>query len=174
MGPLPFPGEGPQSSRPVSRILSSDVSAGWVTIHLCGLPGGSVAGSHPLLGLAPDGVYLAEPVTRPAGELLPHPFTLTSAGPGPAPREAGPFGRRQRRSALCCTFRGSPRLGLVPASLPYGVRTFLEASRPRGHPADSVVPNDYPPPDLPPSTPGRVGITTRPPEPSSMTRADAP
>ena len=30
-----------------------------------------------LLGLAPDGVYRAEPVTRSAGELLPHRFTLT-------------------------------------------------------------------------------------------------
>ncbi len=32
----------------------------------------------PLLGLAPDGVYRARPVTRPAGELLPHRFTLTA------------------------------------------------------------------------------------------------
>ena len=31
-----------------------------------------------LFGLAPDGVYQARPVTRPAGELLPHRFTLTS------------------------------------------------------------------------------------------------
>ena len=31
-----------------------------------------------LFGLAPDGVYRARPVTRPAGELLPHRFTLTS------------------------------------------------------------------------------------------------
>ena len=38
---------------------------------------GMVAGSLPLLDLAPGGVYLARPVTRPAGELLPHPFTLT-------------------------------------------------------------------------------------------------
>jgi hypothetical protein len=39
---------------------------------------------HPgcsLFGLAPSGVCLARPVTRPAGELLPHRFTLT-------PREA--------------------------------------------------------------------------------------
>ncbi len=33
-----------------------------------------------LFGLAPGGVYLAEPVTRPAGELLPHRFTLTADG----------------------------------------------------------------------------------------------
>ena len=31
-----------------------------------------------LFGLAPDGVYQARPFTRPAGELLPHRFTLTS------------------------------------------------------------------------------------------------
>jgi len=31
-----------------------------------------------LFGLAPNGVYQARPVTRPAGELLPHRFTLTS------------------------------------------------------------------------------------------------
>ena len=31
-----------------------------------------------LFGLAPDGVYQARPVTWPAGELLPHRFTLTS------------------------------------------------------------------------------------------------
>ena len=33
-----------------------------------------------LLDLAPGGVYQAEPVTRPAGALLPHRFTLTSWG----------------------------------------------------------------------------------------------
>ena len=30
-----------------------------------------------LLGLTPNGVYRARPVARPAGELLPHRFTLT-------------------------------------------------------------------------------------------------
>ncbi len=39
----------------------------------------------PLFGLAPDGVYPAAPVTRHAGELLPHRFTL-------ATRPGGPFG----------------------------------------------------------------------------------
>jgi len=38
-----------------------------------------------LFGLAPDGVYQAKPVTRPAGELLPHRFTLTT-------RRKRPFG----------------------------------------------------------------------------------
>ena len=32
-----------------------------------------------LLGLAPGGVYLARQVTSPAGELLPHRFTLTTS-----------------------------------------------------------------------------------------------
>ena len=41
----------------------------------------------PLFGLAPDGVYRARPVTRPAGELLPHRFTLTAAATqAPRPR----------------------------------------------------------------------------------------
>ena len=35
-------------------------------------------GVFSLLDLAPGGVYLAGPVTRPAGELLPHRFTLTA------------------------------------------------------------------------------------------------
>lgn len=54
-----------------------------------------------LLGLAPGGVYLARPVTRPAGELLPHHFTLTghAAGKPTAPR---------RRYAFCCTFPNRP------------------------------------------------------------------
>src|SRR5262249_3830771 len=35
-----------------------------------------------LFGLAPDGVYRADPVTRVAGELLPHRFTLTALASG--------------------------------------------------------------------------------------------
>ena len=43
----------------------------------------------PLFGLAPDGVYRARPVTRPAGELLPHRFTLTPAeAQAPWPRRS--------------------------------------------------------------------------------------
>ncbi len=37
----------------------------------------SAIASAPLFGLAPGGVCQARPVTRPAGELLPHRFTLT-------------------------------------------------------------------------------------------------
>ena len=36
-----------------------------------------------LFDLAPGGVCLAKPVTRPAGELLPHRFTLTARARGP-------------------------------------------------------------------------------------------
>src|SRR5690606_12124609 len=54
----------------------------------------SRAGSLSLSDLAPGGVYLAAPVTRDTGALLPHPFTLT---PAPCGRPA--------RSALCCTCR---------------------------------------------------------------------
>ena len=42
----------------------------------------------PLFGLAPGGVCRARPVTRPAGELFPHRFTLTSK---PARREPRRF-----------------------------------------------------------------------------------
>src|SRR5512136_2976704 len=44
-----------------------------------------------LLGLAPDGVYLASTVADRPGELLPHPFTLTCLS---------------RRTSLCGTIPG--------------------------------------------------------------------
>src|SRR5207249_704536 len=47
----------------------------------------------------------SRPVTRSAGELLPHRFTLAGAGAGKPPRS--------RQSVLCGTFRGSPRLGVT-------------------------------------------------------------
>jgi hypothetical protein len=50
---------------------------GLVTIHLCGPPGDVGRAGHPLFGLAPGGVCRAAPVTRDAGALLPHRFTLT-------------------------------------------------------------------------------------------------
>jgi hypothetical protein len=79
------------SGTPVSRRLGA--------AHL-GRSGRAVLS---LLGLAPGGACLATTVTRRAGELLPHRFTLTHA----APRDAG------GRSALCCAFRVSPRLGVT-------------------------------------------------------------
>ena len=58
-----------------------------------------------LFGLAPDGVYRARPVTRPAGELLPHRFTLTADN-------------RRWRSVFCGTFPGLPAGGRYPPSHP--------------------------------------------------------
>jgi hypothetical protein len=55
------------------------------------------AGIAPLFGLAPGGVCRADPVTRAAGELLPHRFTLTAL-------RALPSG--VRRSAFCGAVRG--------------------------------------------------------------------
>ncbi len=73
----------------VHRLLSR---AGSVVIPLCGLPGGVGRAVLPLLDLAPGGVCQAVSVTRDAGALLPHRFTLACAVAG------------HRRSVLCCTF----------------------------------------------------------------------
>ena len=74
----------------------------------------------PLFGLAPDGVYRARPVTRPAGELLPHRFTLTAA------KVQAPW---PRRFIFCGTFpiRAAMATGrwALPTIAPFGVRTFL-------------------------------------------------
>ncbi|AGL15314.1 hypothetical protein L083_1804 [Actinoplanes sp. N902-109] len=91
-------------------FVRGDCGRRWAVIHLgvplpacsCGLPAGSgeqpsdaCAGSglaaRALLGLAPGGVYLATPVARGAGGLLPHRFTLTGPKTG-------------RRFVLCGTF----------------------------------------------------------------------
>ena len=64
-------------------------------------------------GLAPGGVYRATPVTRGAGGLLPHRFTLTPAAEAP--------------EAVCFLWHypaGHPGL-LLATTLPCGVRTFL-------------------------------------------------
>ena len=80
-------------SKPVSRILYLSALGRAAIIHLgCPLPNSSsdlpetacrcrqMSGllilRDSLFGLAPRGVYLAAPVTRHAGELLPHRFTL--------------------------------------------------------------------------------------------------
>jgi hypothetical protein len=139
-------------SWPLSRILSlaaanyhGDEAA---TIHLdtplpgasSGLPAGS--GEQPssacaaaplsdILGLASGGVCLAIPVTRDAGALLPHRFTLTTA-----------------RVAVCFLWHcPASHLGLPLAiTLLCEVRTFLEPLPPispigtaliRGRPANS-------------------------------------
>ncbi len=60
-----------------------------------------------LLGLAPDGVYLARLVTQPAGALLPHRFTLTRRASVPV-----------WRSILCGTFPNLAAGGRYPPSHP--------------------------------------------------------
>ena len=81
------------------------------------------------LDLAPGGVYLATPVTRGAGGLLHHRFTLT----GPA----------EARLAVCFLWHcPAARAGLpLTTTLPCGARTFLGDlfSDRRGRPADSSV-----------------------------------
>jgi hypothetical protein len=99
-----------RTSRPVRRILSpraDGARGGRPSISACrrrqapaaypqasgGPPSIACAGHRlaaaALLGLAPGGVYLATPVTRDAGGLLPRRFTLT--------------GRTGRRSVFCGT-----------------------------------------------------------------------
>ena len=72
-------------------------------------PGVGQTPLYPLLGLAPDGVYLSRPVTRRAGELLPRHFALTD------------------RSAVC--FCGTVPYGrpswTLSSVLSGGARTFL-------------------------------------------------
>ncbi len=85
-------------------------------------------------GLAPGGVYLAAAITRGAGALLPHRFTLT---------------RRTGQRAVCSLWHcpaGRPGLPLTTTLL-CGVRTFLDTglhgvphgSGRRGRPADSFA-----------------------------------
>ncbi len=70
--------------------------AGWVVIHLSGLPGDIGRASRPTLDLAPGGVCRATRVTPGAGALLPHRFTLTCGDSWIA--------GAHRRSVFCGTF----------------------------------------------------------------------
>ena len=120
----------------VSARLAATRSA---TIHLglplptasCGLPADSggppsivrADGRNHPLDLAPGGVYRAAPVTRSAGGLLHRRFTLTAAG----------------AAAVCFLWHcpaGHPGW-VLPTTLPFGARTFLGESPPRGRPASS-------------------------------------
>ena len=82
---------------------------------------------RPMLGLAPGGVCLADPVTRAAGGLLHHLFTLTS-------------GFSQRRPVFCGTCRRVTPPGRYPAprSVEFGLsseaREALSAPSPSGRP----------------------------------------
>ena len=73
--------------------------------------GGSGGATLSLLGLAPGGACLATAVTRGAGELLPHRFTLAHVSPC---RRLAPVRiERRGRSVLCGAVRVSPRLGVT-------------------------------------------------------------
>jgi hypothetical protein len=105
--------------RPVSRVLSPErggdhLSRAPVTRRLK-RPYPRARAGHPialLFGLAPGGVCRADAVTRAAGELLPHRFTLTAL---------------HRRTAVCflwhCPWGRPP--WVLPSTLPCGARTFL-------------------------------------------------
>ena len=123
--------EGRRTSRPVRRVLSPGASRhpdGRSSISACrcrqapavhpqasgGQPSNACAGRRRTavpLDLAPGGVYRAAPVTRCAGGLLHHRFTLTSGEP----------------LAVCSLWHcpaghpGSP----LATTLPCGARTFL-------------------------------------------------
>src|SRR2546423_6513868 len=64
----------------------------------CSRPGSIERATRSLLGLAPRGACRAAAVTRRAGELLPHRFTLTDI---------------RRRSVFCGAFPGSPPVGVT-------------------------------------------------------------
>ena len=83
----------------------------------CDPPGSIGRANRSLLGLAPDGVYRAGTVTRPAGGLLPHRFTLACSPPRGAP------------SAVCSLLHcpSAHAAWVLPSVLPCGVRTFLDA-----------------------------------------------
>ncbi len=130
--------QGESLSWAVSRILSGAVIYLGRELPLASssLPGscplaGKGAGHSParrpsfLLGLAPGGGYLAAPVTRNAGGLLHHLFTLAWSGDP----------RRFFSVALSPSHLGRA----LPGAAPYGVRTFLT-------PAVQRTPKrDYPP-----------------------------
>jgi len=93
-----------------------------------GQPRAGLATGFLLLGLAPDGVCRAGPVTRAAGELLPHRFTLTCGETPPAVCSLWHFPWPRGRWAL-------------PTIAPCGARTFLPPGRSRREP--------FGPPDFP-------------------------
>ena len=95
--------------------------------------GPTTAGAAPLFGLAPGGVYRARAVTRPAGELLPHRFTLTPA----------------ETVAVCflwhCPYPAEAERWALPTTAPSGVQTFLPGTAPptrcqaEGRPGDHLA-----------------------------------
>ncbi len=79
--------------------------------------------------LAPGGVCLATPVSRDAGALLPHPFSLTEVRRPPVPRRRATL-ETDPWVAVCSLLHlpsGHPDRAL-PGTLPCGARTFLPCS----------------------------------------------
>src|SRR5262245_2337341 len=95
----------------------------------------------PLFGLAPGGVYLAGTVTRPAGELLPHPFTLTS------PARSKPAGGVAVWSLWHFPYPPGAERWALPTTAPCGVRTFLPGMSPGRNPGAGAI--IHPPRPLP-------------------------
>jgi hypothetical protein len=86
-------------------------------------------GKRGLFGLAPGGVYLATPIPRGTGELLPHLFTLIHRGFRLKVRSSE-FGVRSFSLNSSLITRHSPRSGVdgvfsVALSLPHGIRAPL-------------------------------------------------
>ena len=108
------------TSEPACRrdsVHRAVAGAGWVVIHLSGLPGDIGRASRPTFDLAPGGVYRAAQVALGAGALLPHRFTLTSAPTS-----------RTMPSAVCFLWHfpaGHPDWPLA-STQPFGVPTFLD------------------------------------------------
>ena len=109
-------------------VHRSVAGAGWVAIHLSGLPGDIGRAGRPTFDLAPGGVYRAARVTPGAGALLPHRFTLTCDG-------------RRRPSAVCFLwhFPASHLDWPLASTLPCGVPTFLDRVEARPRPPDRLT-----------------------------------
>jgi len=140
--------QGPRSACKPHSVQRRVLSA-WVVIYLgrdvtiaarCGLPGARGVRAtprrrkppSPLLGLAPDGGCLAAPVTRRAGGLLPHLFTL-------ARTDQGLVGRW--RFVSVALSEGLPPPGCYPASCPAECGLSSTAAwppRPPGRPGASL------------------------------------
>jgi len=90
---------------------------------------GRAALERSLFDLAPGGVYRAAPVTRCAGGLLHHPFTLT-----PGPRAGGGL-------LSVALSRGSPRVGVTHHLALWSPDVPRRAGARRGRPTSSSAPS---------------------------------
>ena len=81
---------------------------------------GRAALNTSLFGLAPSGVYIASPVARRTGALLPHRFTLTLD-------KIDSKSRRAKAVYFLLHFPSRHHDSTLWSTLPFGVRTFLPA-----------------------------------------------